>query len=128
MQQFEQLKRKSMKLEEGMPVLWPKQDKPGKLKVSFIIAGIERKKAYAFTAKVIAFICDGELYVTPNTHESLEIIRNSGYKLHEFYVPFSRGDIPQGKYSKMWQSIVNATQSAPKASKNSSWSQAAAPA
>ena len=105
-QQFEQLKSsRSLRLEEGMPVLWPKHD-PGVLKVSKIIENVKNKKAYAYTSRVIAFICKGEMYVTPYTNESLEIVRNAGYKLHEFYVPFSGGDQPLGEYGEKWQELM----------------------
>ena len=106
-QQFEQLKcSKSLRLEEGVPVLWPKQEEPGQLKVSKIINHVKDKKAYAYTSKVIAFVSEGEMYVTPFTQESLETVRNAGYKLHEFYVPFSQGDQPLGEYGEKWQDLV----------------------
>ena len=109
MQQLEQLKcSHSLKLEEGMPVIWPHQEQPGHLKVSKIIGTITEQKAYAFTPKVIAFTSDGALYVTPYTKERLEIVRNSGYKLREFFVPFSRGDKPQGEYEQIWLDLVAA--------------------
>ena len=108
-QKLKQLKcSNSLLLEEGMPVLWPKQDQPGQLKVSKIIQAIKVKKAYAYTSKVIAIIDNGEMRVTPFTTESLEIVRNAGYKLHECHVPFSNGDLPQGEYGEKWQQLVAA--------------------
>lgn len=106
MQQLQQLKCNSLKLEEGMPVKWPKLDKPGQLKPSLIISSIKNEKAYAYTSRVIAFICEGELYVTPYKEDSLQVIRNSGYKLREFHVPFSQGDAPQGEYGERWQALL----------------------
>ncbi len=107
MQQIQQLKRSnSLKIEEGMPVLWPKQEKPGQLKVSKIISSISGKKAYSYNTKVIAFVSDGEMYVTPFTKESLGIIRNAGYKLFEFHIPFSHGDLPMGEYGDLWQELL----------------------
>jgi len=109
-QQIEQLKRNnSLRLEEGMPVLWPKQDQPGQLKVSKIIQAIKVEKAYAYTSKVISIIDHGEMYVTPFTTDSLDIVRNAGYKLHECHVPFSYGDLPQGEYGEKWRQLIAAS-------------------
>ena len=111
-QQFEQLKSsRSLRLQEGMPVLWPKHE-PGELKVSKITENVKNKKAYAYSSKVIAFIYKGEMYVTPYTTESLEIVRNAGYKLHEFYVPFSGGDKPLGEFGEQWQELVDSAKAA----------------
>ena len=96
-----------------MPVIWPKQDQPGQLKVSKIIKTVKNQKAYAFTSKVIAFVYKDQLYVTPYTKESLEIVRNAGYKLREFHVPFSNGDKPLGELGEKWQSLVASTKSTP---------------
>lgn len=107
MQQLQQLKRSnSLKIEEGMPVLWPKQEKPGQLKVSKIVSSVMGKKAYNYNAQVIAFVSDGDMYVTPYTKESLGIIRNAGYKLFEFHIPFSHGDLPIGEYGDLWQELL----------------------
>ncbi|MDO5451847.1 MAG: hypothetical protein Q4F56_02045 [Candidatus Saccharibacteria bacterium] len=106
-QRFKQLKcNNSLRLEDGIPVIWPKQEKPGRLKASTIIKSVKDKKAYAFNNAVIAFVSEGELYVTPYSEESLSIIRDSGYKLHIFFVPFSNGDKPLGEYGEKWQALV----------------------
>ena len=106
-QQFKQLKcDQSLKLEEDMPVIWPKQESPGRLKVSQIIKPIKGQKVYSANSKVIAFVADGELYVTPYRKDSLEILRTVGYKTREFFVPFSNGDKPLGEYGEKWRDIV----------------------
>lgn len=106
-QQLEQLKRnKSLRLVEGMPVKWPGNREVTELKVSNILRPIKGTKAYAYTSKVIAFVYRDEIYVTPYTSESLEIVRNAGYKLYEFFVPFSRGDAPQGEYGQKWSELI----------------------
>ena len=106
-QRFKQLKcNNSLRLEDGIPVIWPKQEKPGKLKASTIIKFVKDKKAYAFNNAVIAFVSEGDLYVTPYTEDSLGVIRDSGYKLHIFFVPFSNGDKPLGEYGEKWQELL----------------------
>lgn len=107
MQQFEQLKcNNSLELVENMPVVWPGRREPTPLKVSNIIKPVKDKKAYAFTAKAIAFVSEGKLYVTPYSKEALDAIRNTGYQLREFHVPFSRGERPQGEYAERWNQLV----------------------
>ena len=91
-----------------MPVLWPGNRTPAPLKVSNILKNIRGKRVYAFTSKVIAFVSNGNLYVTPFTNESLEIIRDAGYKLQEFFVPFSRGDQPLDEYGERWHELIAA--------------------
>ena len=106
-QRLQQLKcNNSLRLEDGIPVIWPKQEKPGKLMPSKVIKSVKNKKAYAFNNAVIAFVSEGELYVTPYTEDSLGVIRDSGYKLHVFFVPFSNGDRPLGEYGEKWQTLV----------------------
>lgn len=108
-QQLQQLKGSSLLLEEGTPVIWPSQEEPGTLKVSKIIHGLEGQKVYAFNAKVIAYVDDGEFYVTPNTKDALSTIRNAGFNLREFFVPFSRGDRPIGDLGAKWQELLAKT-------------------
>ena len=97
---------KSLKLEEGMPVKWPGNRNIVEFKVSNVLRPIKGTKAYAYTSKVIAFVYRDEMYVTPYTKESLQIIRDAGYKLYEFFVPFSRGDAPQGEYGQKWSELI----------------------
>lgn len=106
-QQFEQLKcSKSLQLVEDMPVLWPGSREENHLKVSNILKSARKNKVYAYNHKVIAYIYRGDLFVTPYTKESLDIIRNSGFKLFEFFVPFSKGDKPLGEYGEKWQALL----------------------
>lgn len=106
-QQFEQLKRiNSLQLEEDMLVLWPGNREPTPFKVSNIVRTAGKGKTYAFTSQVIAFVYDEQLYVTPNTKESLNIIRDAGFKLREFHVPFSRGARPIGEFGEKWQNLI----------------------
>ena len=106
-QQLQQLKGSSLLLKEGTPVIWPKQEEPGTLKVSKITGGL--KKVYSFNSKVIAYADDDGLYVTPYSMDSLSLIRNAGFKLREFFVPFSRGDHPIGDLGAKWQELLAKT-------------------
>ena len=106
-QQLEQLKRRSLQLVEDMPVVWPGNRTPAPFKVSNILKTIGSNKAYAYNHKAIAYTYHGELFVTPYSKESLNIIRNAGFKLREFFVPFSnRGDKPSGEYAEKWQKLL----------------------
>lgn len=107
MQQFQQLKQsKSIKIEKGTLCHW--NDKTVELDPNKIVASLKGKKAYANGGKVIAYVSGEELYVTPFTQESLNTLRNNGYKEFAFFVPLS----PQGMYllddelAATWQSIV----------------------
>ena len=105
-EQFEQLKENSLHIEEGMPVRWPKLERVGQLKPSVIIQTINNPKAYAIRGKVIAYVADGQMYVTPRTTQALQTLRSANYRNFEFHVPFASGDLPQGEYLDKWHAII----------------------
>lgn len=108
-QTFKQLKRNSFKIEKGMVAYWSTLDKTQELDPNSYIAPIKGQKAFAVTDKILSFICEGEMYITPNTRENLCTLRNNGYKEYSFFVPLS----PQGmtlvdeKLAQKWQAIVD---------------------
>ncbi len=118
-QQFEQLKRdKSILIEDGTPVIWPKCDRPGEITPSKFIGKFGRQKVYYANSRGISYVHQGKLYLTPYTKESLDIIRDSGFKLREgLHIPFCQGDQPVGEYKEKWESLVAAAKKTPGSTK-----------
>lgn len=108
MQQLKQLKRDhSLKITKGMLVQW--DDREVELDPAKIIRTLEGKRAFATGGKVIAFVSDGELFVTPYTQESLNTLRSNDYKEFAFFVPFSpQGMVPKDpELASLWQDLMH---------------------
>lgn len=106
-QRLEQFKRsKSLKIFDGMPARWPSQQKPGKINPAKIIERIEGD-AYNINKGVVTFVTDGELFVAPYQHELIAALEDAGFsEQKDLFVPFSMGDMPQGKALKKWEKLV----------------------
>lgn len=118
-QRLEQFKRsKSLRIFDGMPARWPSQQKPGKINPAKIIERTEGD-TFAINNGVVAFVTDGELFVAPYQHELIAALEDAGFSEQKnLFVPFSMGDMPQGKALKKWERLVreaHAAETAPEA-------------
>lgn len=105
MQQLEQLKRKkSLRIPDGMAVRW-RRPNPGHLNVPQIIKGHEGE--FTQNNGVIAYVHEGELYVTPYCRETTKVLKEAGLtKTGNLFVPFSNGDTPHSSaVRKKWDNL-----------------------
>lgn len=106
-QNLKQLKRNSIHARTGMPVRWPNQKRPGSLDVNKIVRGKESEHKFAQNNGIIAYVCDGKLYVTPYTHDAVLTLEEAGFvRTSNLYVPFSNGDLPQEGALNKWEHLI----------------------
>ena len=108
MQQLKQLKRKkSLHIPDGLSVRWRRQN-PGHLNVPQIIKG--REGEFTQNNGVIAYVHEGELYVTPYCREAVRALKEAGLtKTGNLFVPFSNGDVPQSPVVReKWDKLCSA--------------------
>ena len=73
---------------------WPGQKKAGFLDMSYILNNFRGQKVFNVRKGVLAFICDGVMYITKATEEKVRILKENGFKSAFFHIPTASGDGP----------------------------------
>lgn len=99
------LKEQSIKIDSNTVVCWPQFQMESRIDVN----GLRSKfnGAYSVNNSTICFVHDSEVYVTPYTRKALETLDRAGFKMGEFYVPFSSWDYPKYQEEK-WDQLRKA--------------------
>ena len=92
-QQFEQLRTEfRLEITEDTEFYWNGEVK--KLPtLGSIIKTFENERVYATGSRVIAFIYKGRMFVTYDTKEAIDALRNANYRGRAFFVPLSPKDM-----------------------------------
>jgi hypothetical protein len=97
--QLKDLKNRSLEVVVGTKVLWP-DGRTGKLNMSETIARVGQQvfsigKTRKGAPITIAFIDqDNHFFVTPHNPQSVNTLKENGFKESVFFVPFSHGEVP----------------------------------
>lgn len=98
---LQDLKRKSIEIRKGTKVIWPLQgDRVGALDMSRVIGEFLARPVYAINNSTIAYIYNGQFFITPYTRDSEKTLKDLGFTEESFYVPCSNGDIPKHQADK----------------------------
>lgn len=83
----------SVEAKSGSFVVCPKICRREILDVSELVRNFSG--CYAVKDLTLAFVCEGKVFVSPNTHKVREIMRDACFQQKNFYVPFSsEGEYP----------------------------------
>ena len=101
-----ELKKNSLKLYDGMVVIYPQFHQEDILSLDG-----EPKfdgRHYAINNSTVAYVeNDGSYYVCPWSKSAISVLRDEGFKEKSFYVPFSNWDYPK-KEEETWQRLREA--------------------
>lgn len=106
---IEELINDSIRVTTGMIAYYPQFSQAETINVSEIVPKFPGR--YAINNSTVAFVHDGNFYVTPYTRDVKTVLVNNGFKHEYFNVPFSNWDYPQAEVVK-WNALrENARQS-----------------
>ena len=113
MQQLQQLKNESIRIEKGMLAYWSNTDRTQELDPDKYVGKLKHKKIFAVAGKsarkkVIGYAYKGEMYVTPYTKEAVQTVRGAGYAVFAFFVPLSPEEMSliDEEPAAKWQSLI----------------------
>ena len=100
-QNFDQLKEMAIAIKHPISIRWPQYKSTDVLTIKFdsLI-----DKTYSMNNNVVAFACDGILYVIPYIKQVMDILLSNNFTRHSMYVPFSNWDYPIACESK-WNDL-----------------------
>ena len=110
MQQLQQLIDEcSFKIEKGMMAYWSNTDRTQELNPDIYVGKLKRDKIFAVGGKVVGYMSQGDMYITPYTKETVQALRNAGYKEYAFFVPLSPKEMSlvDENLAKVWQNILD---------------------
>ncbi len=97
---LQDLKRHSIRIYNGMEVTWPEINQISRLNTEKIKVAL-LNGCYNIQNFMVAFCCEGMLYVTAYTPMVTEILRKSKFVEKYFEVPFSHGEYPTKEQEKL---------------------------
>lgn len=65
------------------------------------------KNCYSINNRVICYVTDKKVFVTPYTKTAVEVLETEGFHKKFFYVFFSNGDYPKNEKEK-WKNLCKA--------------------
>ena len=98
---IEKLINDSIRVYDGMTVFYPHSAKAEAINNMSELAP-KFNGCYATNNSTVAFVHNGNFYVTPYTREAIRTLMDSGFLKEDFYVPFSNGDYPRDEQHK-WE-------------------------
>lgn len=104
----------------GMKVVCPKSAPNFPINLSKITPRFNN--CYAIHNEIICFVSDDEVFVTPYTRITINILDSAGFCEKFFYVPFSNGDYPKSEKSK-WNSLLEKANQSNKEAFNKAFTQ-----
>ena len=90
---IKELTNDSVRVYAGMVAVYPHFKTEEVINFNFDAATFNG--CYAVNNGTLAFIINGELYVTPATRKGYKVLRENNFIQKYFYVPFSNGDYPK---------------------------------
>ena len=104
---MEEMKRRSIKLYDGMKVVCPQlSEREETIDLASLSDLIPKfNGCYATNNSTVCFISDGEIWVTPSTLMVIRSLSEAGFTERYFYVPFSNGDYPKAEQEK-WYNLM----------------------
>lgn len=101
---MEELKRRAIKIEEGMSVVWPQFNRNYPINMRNFNYEKNRRR-YSYNNGVVAFVTPGaDVYVIPDIKGTQDVLKSEGYKKAFFYVPFSNWDFPSQQREE-WEAL-----------------------
>lgn len=91
----------SVEAKSGSIVICPKICRREILDVSELVRKFNG--CYAVKDLTLAFVCEGKVFVSPNTHNAREIMRDACFEQKEFYVPFGSNDEYPLEEERKWR-------------------------
>lgn len=99
---MEQIKKElSVRAYAGMIVVFPQFNKEESLNLDW---APKFNGCFAVNNSTVAFVSDGELFVTPYTDEVMSALKEAGFREEYLYVPFSNWDYPKFEKRK-WDEL-----------------------
>lgn len=76
-------------------IFWAREDYPhDTLNLEEVFSKYRDEKVYSTEGRVVAFMADGFLYVTPKHSEAIKTLDENGYRREDFKVPLADGSFP----------------------------------
>lgn len=106
---IEELCNNSIRVTTGMIAVYPQFSQEEVIHVSEIVPKFNGR--YATNNSTVAFVHNGNFFVTPYTRSAIAVLTTNGFREANFYVPFSNWDYPKFEQHK-WNILrENARQS-----------------
>ena len=105
---MDNLKKRSLRVRDGMQVYYPQFDESNTIIIQPGFT-VKYNGCYSINNATVAFVDNGEVYVTPYTSEVYKTLLENEFRASDFYVPFSNWDIPvDAKAQGFWQGLREA--------------------
>lgn len=98
---LKELENNSISVTSGMEVVYPQLQQEESIDCSW---APKFNGCYAVNSSTVAFVNNGELFITPYTRKVIRSLQSEGFREEYFYVPFSNGDYPKWKKTK-WDNL-----------------------
>ncbi len=106
---IEELISNSVRVIPGMIAVYPQYSQEEVINVSEIVPKFPG--CYATNNSTVAFVHNGNFFVTPYTRNAMTVLTTNGFKKAYFFVPFSNWDYPKSEQLKWSVLRENARQS-----------------
>lgn len=99
------IKEASIQVYPGMIVVYPLFQQEDMLDDSISFIATEYNNCYSVNNSVICYVCNNQVYVTPYTIVTINVLDDAGYRQSSFYVPFSNCSSYPKLEEKRWKSL-----------------------
>ena len=99
---IEELINDSIRVIPGMIAVYPQYSQEEVINVSEIVPKFPGR--YATNNSTVAFVHNGNFFVTPYTRSAMNLLAANGFKEAYFYVPFSNWDYPKAEKYR-WEQL-----------------------